>query len=323
MSQKKVHPQEKTVLHARNKHRGRYDFKQLIESFPALQSFVKVNAYGDESIDFFDPEAVKHLNRALLKCFYKVEFWDIPAGYLCPPIPGRADYVHYVADLLSADNAGIVPRGNVISCVDIGVGANCIYPIIGAVEYGWTFVGTDADATAITSASEIIERNPFLQRRIALRLQPSTDHIFQNVVKDDEGFDVTFCNPPFHTSAEEAQAGSLKKLSNLKRRPISKAVLNFGGKGNELWCTGGEERFVGNIIRESRRFAKTCLWFTTLISKQSNLDAAVRAIRSNKAADVKVIPMSQGNKSSRIVAWTYHTTPQRQQWASTKWNPGD
>ena len=62
---KKVHPVEKTVLHSRNKHRERYDFKQLMITCPELAKYVKLNEYGDESIDFANPKAVKWLNKAL------------------------------------------------------------------------------------------------------------------------------------------------------------------------------------------------------------------------------------------------------------------
>jgi 23S rRNA (adenine1618-N6)-methyltransferase len=41
----------------------------------------------------------------------------------------------------------------------IGIGANCIYPIIGNAEY-WSFVGTDIDEKAIENCSTIIEANP-------------------------------------------------------------------------------------------------------------------------------------------------------------------
>jgi len=97
LPKKKEHPKEKSRLHPRNKHRERYDFKLLIESSPELAQFVKMNIYNDESIDFFNPDAVKALNKALLKYFYDIENWDIPEGYLCPPIPGRADYIHHIA----------------------------------------------------------------------------------------------------------------------------------------------------------------------------------------------------------------------------------
>lgn len=66
-------PKGKSSLHARNKHHGRYDLKKLIVSCPALARFVKLNKYGDESIDFSDPDAVTMLNKALLKHYYKID----------------------------------------------------------------------------------------------------------------------------------------------------------------------------------------------------------------------------------------------------------
>lgn len=108
---KKSFPNEKSELHARNLHRSRYDFPQLIESCPELAPFVSLNKYDDLSVNFSDPEAVKMLNKALLKHFYHIQNWDIPKDFLCPPIPGRADYIHYLADLLSACNGDRIPQG--------------------------------------------------------------------------------------------------------------------------------------------------------------------------------------------------------------------
>jgi 23S rRNA (adenine1618-N6)-methyltransferase len=318
-SEKREHPKEKIALHPRNRHRERYDFKSLIQRCPELGSFVKVNPYGDESIDFFDPIAVQCLNKALLKFFYGVEFWEIPPNYLCPPIPGRADYVHYVADLLGAENMNSIPKGRHITCLDIGVGASCIYPIIGTREYNWSFVGTDIDPLSIESAKKIVALNPILNERIRLRLQPNPKRIFEGVIQEGEQFELTFCNPPFHASAEEAKAGTLRKLSNLKGKKMTRPVLNFGGKGSELWCEGGEEKFVTDLILESKQFAYSCLWFTTLISKASNLDVAIKAVNRVGVADKKIIPMSQGNKSSRILAWTFFSPEQKQKWIDRRW----
>ena len=131
----------KSGLHARNRHRSRYDFPLLVKEHPELSRFVRVNEYDDESIDFADPAAVRSLNKALLKLYYGITHWDIPENYLCPPIPGRADYIHHVADLLRSCNNSVIPRGTSVTVLDIGVGANCIYPIIGVKEYGWHFVG--------------------------------------------------------------------------------------------------------------------------------------------------------------------------------------
>jgi len=295
----------KTKLHARNKHRGRYDFKQLIDSFPELAPFVKLNDYNDESIDFFNPTAVKMLNKALLKHFYKIDYWNIPENYLCPPIPGRADYIHHVADLLGSKNKGKTSIGNQIKCLDIGVGASCIYPIIGVKEYGWSFTGTEIDPVAIESANKIIELNVSLKGMIKIRLQLNAAAIFQGIIQKGEHFNLSICNPPFHASLEEAQSGTLRKLSNLKRKKITKQILNFGGQNNELWCEGGEKRFVQNMIRQSKQFAASCDWFSTLISKQANLKSIYQTLKKVEAVEVETTPMGQGNKISRIVAWTF------------------
>ncbi|MFA5971745.1 MAG: 23S rRNA (adenine(1618)-N(6))-methyltransferase RlmF [Lentimicrobiaceae bacterium] len=320
LSKKREYPKIKSQLHPRNKHRERYDFQQLIESSPELAKYVKVNNYDDESVDFFNPEAVKTLNKALLKQYYDIENWDIPRNYLCPPIPGRADYIHYIADLLGSKNNGKIPIGDKIKCLDIGVGANCVYPIIGNKEYGWSFIGADIDPVAIKSASTIVELNPFLKEKIELRLQQNPKDIFRGIIRNDEYFDLSICNPPFHASLAEAKSGSMRKLTNLTKKKITKPILNFGGQSNELWCEGGEEKFAETMIRQSKQFSDSCFWFSTLISKESNLRSIYEALRKVEALEVKTIPMGQGNKIGRIVAWTFLPREQQFIWAKTKWN---
>ena len=91
----------KPMLHSRNQHREGYDFERLIEQSPELEAFTIQNPRGRTTIDFQNTQAVRMLNRALLSTHYEIGFWDIPASYLCPPIPGRGDYIHYLADLLA------------------------------------------------------------------------------------------------------------------------------------------------------------------------------------------------------------------------------
>ena len=317
---KKEHPTEKTVLHPRNKHRDRYDFKQLIVTCPELGKYVKMNAYGDDSIDFANPKAVKWLNKSLLKQYYSVDYWDIPTGYLCPPIPGRADYIHHVADLLGNSNNGKIPTGFRIKCMDIGVGASCVFPIIGNKEYGWSFIGSETDPVALESANKIVNYNPILKRSIDLRLQENTKDILHGIMERNEPIDITICNPPFHSSMEGAQEGTLRKLSSLNHKKITTPTLNFGGQTTELWCEGGEERFVRDMIRQSKQFGSNCFWFTTQISKQSHLESVYEALKGAGALEVKTIPMSQGTKVSRIVAWTFLKKDQQAGWMNSKWN---
>ena len=296
-----------------------YDLNLLIQDCPELADFVKLNIHNDESIDLANPDAVKLLNKALLKHYYGVQNWDIPIDYLCPPIPGRADYIHHIADLLCVNNYGKIPTGPQIKCLDIGVGANCVYPIIGNKEYGWSFIGADIDPVSIDTVKMIIENNSFLKDFIDPRLQMNPKDIFTGILKEDEIIDLSICNPPFHSSKAEAEAGTLRKLSNLNQKVVKKINLNFGGQNGELWCEGGEERFVRNMVRQSRQYRNSCFWFSTLISKQSNLSSIYEALEKAEAFDVKTLPMGQGNKTSRIVAWTFLDKEQQKEWKNSRW----
>jgi len=305
MMKKKEFPAEKRGLHPRNLHRDRYDFGTLVLSCPELADFVFQTPYQDTSIDFFNPEAVKTLNRALIKHFYNIEGWDIPPGYLCPPVPGRADYIHQAADLLAIGNGGMIPLGENIRCLDVGVGANCIYPIIGNSTYGWSFVGSDIDPVAIENAQKIILSNPPLMIAVGMRLQKNKSSIFHGILKPGEHFDLVICNPPFHISAEDARSGSQRKLSNLKGRKIKNPTLNFGGQSNELWCPGGEVQFAKQMIEESKLFAGSCTWFSILIAKSEHLPTLYNALKLAQAPEIRTIQMAHGNKISRIVAWSF------------------
>jgi 23S rRNA (adenine1618-N6)-methyltransferase len=308
---------EKTNLHPRNPHRFGYDFKELIESFPELAAFVFTNEYGTETIDFSNPEAVKALNNSLLISEYEIQNWDIPKNYLCAPIPGRADYIHYIADLLASSNNGIVPEGETVQGLDIGIGSNCIYPIIGNSVYNWSFVGTDIDENAIQNCKKIIENNPQLMDAVSLQLQTEPRFIFRNIITPEDKFAFSICNPPFHSSAAEATKSSLRKVNNLEtnaKEKIIKPILNFGGQNAELWCEGGELGFLTQMIFESAKFPLQCFWFTTLVSKKENLSSLYKTLNKVSAVEVKTIAMAQGQKTSRIVAWTFLSEAQQKSW---------
>jgi 23S rRNA (adenine1618-N6)-methyltransferase len=310
-------PIEKTNLHPRNAHRNGYDFAALCVTSPSLKAFVAPNKYGNESIDFADPKAVRALNSALLKHFYKVDYWGIPEGYLCPPIPGRADYIHAMADILTESNKGTLPS-NIIG-LDIGTGSNIVYPLLGYAIYDWKFVGTETDEVALENGTHLIEENPGLADKISLRRQFKSTSYFKGIITPDEHFDFTMCNPPFHSSPEEARDASIRKTSNLNKRQVEEPVLNFGGSNHELWCEGGETHFIKKMMEESIEYGRSCFWFSTLVSKGSSLDDLGRRIKSLPIQDTRLIDMSQGQKQSRFIAWTFLTRPEQTQWRQKFW----
>ena len=270
----------------------------LSKIYNPLLPFVFVNKYQTKTIDFSKPKAVKALNTALLMKYYNIDFWEFPDANLCPPIPGRVDYIHHIADLLKASKI----EDN-IKVLDIGTGATCIYPLLGHAEYQWQFVGTEIDDQALKNAQKIIDKNK-LNKAIELRLQNDASQILQGVLNENDAFSVAICNPPFHKSEAEAIVATSRKLKGLNR-DSDQVVRNFSGTHNELWYKGGEKAFLHNYLYESSLFKTKCQWFTSLVSKKDLVKGMHVSLKKLGATDIKTIPMGQGNKISRIVAWTY------------------
>ena len=293
-------------LHPRNLHNRKYDYDALVATEPSLATFIEPGPDGYSTINFSDPLAVKALNAALLKHHYEVDGWSIPDGALCPPVPGRVDYIHYIADLL-----GFAQPNKDVRMLDIGTGANGIYPLLASSVYDWECVATDISEASLNNVKAILERNPSLMSRITLRQQTDKHTMFEGVVLPGEIFDVSVCNPPFHSSPEEALRGSQRKVANLNKgqtNRASKPLLNFGGMENELWCNGGEALFLKKMIKESKQFSSQIRWFTSLVSKADNVKPLTKLANKAGATEVKVIKMTQGKKQTRILAWTFNTT---------------
>lgn len=312
--------QVKTRLHPRNRNRERYDLNALVKSTPELEKYIAPNKFGIESVDFSKPAAVKLLNTALLHHYYGIKNWEFPDENLCPPIPGRVDYIHHMADLLAENNSRNIPTGEGITCLDVGVGASCIYPILGVIEYGWNFIGSDIDPSSIASSKQIIESNASLEDKIDCRLQVDSTKFFNGLIGKDEFIDLSICNPPFHFSIEEAEKGTRRKIKNLSGKNVQRPELNFAGIGNELICEGGEYQFIKDMIIESVQYSRNCFWFSTLVSKQSHLKGIHALLEKIEPFQHRTIPMGTGNKSTRIIAWTFLSKEEQNEWRKTRWD---
>lgn len=281
-----------TNFHPNSIHNSGYDFQKLIKANAALEQFVIKNEYKNLSIDFSDPKAVKELNRSLLFADYKIKKWEFPDENLCPPIPGRVDYIHHLNDILQGEKN--------ISILDIGTGATCIYPLLGVSVYDWNFVGTDIDLDSLDSAQDIIDDNE-LDSKIKLRQQFDENDILKGIIEPEDSFTAVMCNPPFYKSAEEARGANRRKTRNLG----TNAVRNFAGNNNELWYVGGEKAFLHNYLYQSSLYKNQATWFTSLVSKKENVESLQKSGKKLGVQEFKIIPMHQGNKVTRIVAWSY------------------
>lgn len=316
-AKKELKKEPKMGLHPKNPLRFKYDFDALIVANPALKEFVGINKYKVKTIDFSDPDAVLALNKALLKHHYDIEYWTIPQGYLCPPVPGRADYLHHVADLLKETNRGKLPDGTKIKVLDTGTGANCIYPIVGNRTFCWKFVGSEIDPLAIKCAKQIVKSNENISKDIEIREQEVITNIFHGIIEKNDFFDLTVCNPPFFDSIESASKSNDRKLKNL-RIDSSNNALNFGGQNTEFWTKGGEKMFIQKMVKQSVAFGEQVLWFTTLVSKVRNMPYLLKRLEQANAMKVKTIEMAQGQKTSRVLCWTFQSKKQQKAWTE-KW----
>ena len=278
-------------LHPNNIHNKGYDFKLLLKKYPKLSGFI-VGKFGKETIDFSNPIAVKEFNKALLLTYYGISFWEFPDENLCPPIPGRVDYIHHLSDLVSGEKN--------IKILDIGTGATCIYPLLGNSVYKWEFVASDIDSKSLTNAQNIIDKNG-LTKYIELRFQKDENHILTGIVREEDLFTVTMCNPPFYKSAEEARGANRRKSRNLGNN----AVRNFAGNSNELWYVGGEKAFLHTYLYESSQIPRASKWFTSLVSNKDNVKSLEASAKKLGVREFKIIPMNQGNKVTRIVCWRF------------------
>ena len=297
-------------------------------------------------------------------------------------LKGRADYCHHLADLFGGydcssvmGKAKLVPEGSTIRGLDVGTGSGCIYPLLGAKFYGWSFVGSDIRQEAVITSEQIILAND-LTEQIEVRLQLHSERIFDGVWGRDELFDFTMCNPPFYSSREAFLSESLRKVRGLARsrdkRQIGKGKKqiklhsslsksgcsvvensknekrnqeggglsnNFGGSDSELWCPGGEVAFVSRMVEESAKFADRCLWFTSLVSRQDNVDKIEKKMKKNNfnidnsnskrrrrndndeskgVGTIKIIKkvrIGAGTKYSTILMWSYFSLEMHTEWA--------
>ena len=285
----------KPGLHPRNKHKNGYNFDVLTKHNKNLASFVTKNNHGTLTIYFSDPKAVKELNSTLLEVHYGVKKWIFPDENLCPPIPGRVDYMHYISDLLSDSNCT-----EKITILDIGTGASCIYPLLGVKEYDWDFVATDIELDSLDTAQDIISDNN-LDAKILLRQQFNEANILKGIIEKGDSFSAVVCNPPFYKSEQEAKGANTRKSRNLGNN----AVRNFAGNNNELWYPGGEKAFLHNYLYQSSLYKDTSVWFTSLVSKKETIESLQKSGEKLKVKIMKIIPMHQGNKITRIVAWQF------------------
>lgn len=285
-------------MHPENKYfENPPDFKLLAAKYPLFDKFVFQNKFGSFSINWKDRNALKELTRTLLIEDFNLSYWDIPDGYLIPSITSRCNYIHWIKDLLNSDEFDLDKNEKIIG-IDIGTGANCIYPLLGHQIFNWDFKASDINEESLNIAETIVEENN-LKSFITLCHQHDSFKIFENIIKKNDFFFFSMCNPPYFSLEEEIKHDN----------PNTACEYN----SKEVYCEGGEFKFIIRMIEESEKFKFNVLWFTTLIGKKITLDKILKIISKNSYVKIiKKTTFYQGKLARWGLSWTYFTTDQLQ-----------
>ncbi|XP_032823528.2 RNA N(6)-adenosine-methyltransferase METTL16 isoform X1 [Petromyzon marinus] len=285
-------------MHPRNRYKDKPpDFALLASRNPEFKKHVQTDLSGRVRLNFKEPEAVRALTCALLQEDFGLSI-EIPLERLIPTLPLRLNYIHWVEDLLGSSLSRDPEKS--VHGIDIGTGASCIYPLLGATMNGWHFLATEVDNVCFTYATQNVARNG-LQGLVRVMKVPQKTLLVEALNEDPElAYDFCVCNPPFFANQQEAYGVNSR---NSHRPPPSS--VNTGG-ATEIMAEGGELEFVRKIIHDSLQLQKRIRWYTCMLGKKCSLAPLKEELRRCGVPRTTTTTFCQGRTMRWALAWSFH-----------------
>uniref|UniRef100_A0A672JBD1 U6 small nuclear RNA (adenine-(43)-N(6))-methyltransferase n=1 Tax=Salarias fasciatus TaxID=181472 RepID=A0A672JBD1_SALFA len=280
-------------MHPRNRYKDKPpDFAYLASKYPDFQQHVHTSLAGRPVVNFKEPEAVRALTCTLLKEDFGLTI-QIPLERLIPTVPLRLNYIHWVEDLTDGQKQ---PRRG----IDIGTGASCIYPLLGATMNGWYFLATEVDDICFDYATKNVEQNNLSELVKVVKVPQKT--LLMDALKEETEivYDFCMCNPPFFANQLEAKGVN----SRNSRRPPPSSV-NTGGV-TEIMAEGGELEFVKRIIHDSLQLKKRLRWYSCMLGKKCSLAPLKEELRKQGVPKVTHTEFCQGRTMRWALAWSFY-----------------
>lgn len=280
-------------MHPRNRYKDKPpDFSYLASKYPDFQQHVHTSLAGKPVVNFREPEAVRALTCTLLKEDFGLTI-EIPLERLIPTVPLRLNYIHWVEDLIDGQKQ---PRRG----IDIGTGASCIYPLLGATMNGWYFLATEVDDICFDYATKNVEQNNLSDLVKVVKVPQKT--LLMDALKEETEivYDFCMCNPPFFANQLEAKGVN----SRNSRRPPPSSV-NTGGV-TEIMAEGGELEFVKRIIHDSLQLKKRLRWYSCMLGKKCSLAPLKEELRKQGVPKVTHTEFCQGRTMRWALAWSFY-----------------
>ena len=288
-------------MHPKNRYRyERPDFRRFVEICPEFRQYTTTSSTedGHVSVDFRNWDACRELVRLQFQEDFGIS-WTIPKPHLVPPIANRLNYLCFIHDLISLWSPEPKNRASYeYKVLDIGCGANLVYPLLGAVYFGWSFVGCDVNTDALRIAATNRDANPSISPCIILKKVASqpcqgnngTRGIIGSCLDDDDTFDACVCNPPFFSN-----------FSDMGQNPLT----NYGGTSMEMVYPGGEESFVIEMIQDSAQHKHSIAWFSTMVGKKQTLKHAKKLLYSLGNTCIRTHELVQGTTHRWVISWSF------------------
>lgn len=298
-------------MHPRNPYSAPIGIAELARQFPDVcDHVISRSANGHIVYDWNAPGATYAVTRALLKRDFALD-WQQPPQFLCPPVPGRLNYLLWVEDLVLQDAAAATS----VCVADIGTGASAIFPLIGARRFGWSFIALDSSADALEHARANVDRN-CLQHLVSLRLVPHDGNI-ADALALHPSITHTMCNPPFFSSSSSS---AWRQRAHAGGAGGAGVKVACAAVEPELYTEGGELEFMGKIIQQSA--ASPCRhhvrWFTCMVGIKADLAQLKRMCSDAGAAQVRTTTFFQGQTLRWGLAWSFLQEKERAQAAAKR-----
>ena len=269
------------------------DFLTLIKEFPELKKYIlKQNEdnEGEFQFDWSNNELSLLMDKSILNYYFDIKYYDIPNGFLIPPIPSRINYINLINSIITKLIKDIDIK-NIIG-IDIGTGANIIYPILGYSIYKWKFICTEINKEAYNNAKLILQKNN-LENNINIIKQNNKDNIFISILNRENKYIFSMCNPPYYNYENEI------KLEDKKRDN----EYNF----DEIYYKNGEFGFFQRYFEESICYKNNVFLYTILIGKKINAENIYDKLSSYNDI-IKIYNMQKiltGNNVRYIIYWSF------------------
>ena len=248
------------------------------------------------------------LTRALLRTHLDVQLPYLEENHLCPPVPNRFFYLHWIHSELLSKNAGGVGshRG-----LDIGSGATAIYSLLAAKFFHYHMVTTEIDVNAAAMAQKNVEANHLSSHVHVARVPPSHSQdpsqppggplerslvaFEQLLLQQQKPLDFVMTNPPFYDPS------TMEHVNPRAGDGRARTAMTV----SEGSYPGGEVGFVTEMIADSLRRPHASRWFSSMLGKKTSLSFLQKTLTHVLGpSHIRVTEYGPGQYTRWFLAWT-------------------